>query len=182
MSETRLDITVSDSAQSVLDQLRLTGNAPDAAQDIERLSQWILARGAGIKGEGVTIKAKVGAVKATGTVTFTGDPSADETVTINGVAFTAKASGATGNQFNIGANVTAPAATLAAATNASNTAGIVNVVSASSAEGVVTLTSVVPGLVGNAITLAENMSNTTVSGSGRLTGGTDGTAYTLQRG
>jgi len=99
---------------------------------------------------------------ASGLVTFTGNPSNDETCTINGVVFTAKTSGATGNQFNIGASVTAHAANLAAAVNASTTAGIKDVISATSSLGVVTLTSKVAGESG-IYGLSETLSNATVT-------------------
>lgn len=117
----------------------------------------------------------MGAVQASGTITFTGLPVADETVTIGGIDFTAKASGATGNQFNIGASATLTAAALAAAINASTTAGIAGVVTATSALGVVTVTCIIPGRVGNGITLAEALTNATVSGA-RLASGADGTS------
>lgn len=123
------------------------------------------------------MKLKVGAVRATGLVTFGGLPVADETVTIGNVVFTAKDSGATGNQFNIGANVTAHAANLTTAINAS--ANLTGKITATSSEGVVTLTAVVPGLMGNALALSESMSNTTVTA---FASGTDGTAYNLTLG
>ena len=41
-------------------------------------------------------------VQASGTVTFTGVGAANDTILINGVTFTAVASGATGNQWNVG--------------------------------------------------------------------------------
>lgn len=100
--------------------------------------------------------------RATGTVVFTGNPSNDETVTINGVTFTAKTSGATGNQWNIGVGAAANATALAAAINASTTAGIVNVITASASSGTVTLTSNVAGVAG-LYSLTESLSNATVT-------------------
>lgn len=116
----------------------------------------------------------VGAVQATGLVTFTGAPSADETVTICNVVFTAKASGATGNQFNIGGSITATALNLATAINASSS--LSGIVTASPNVGVVTLTAVVPGTMGNGLGLSETLSNATVTA---FSGGTDGTAYSI---
>lgn len=109
-------------------------------------------------------------VKASGTVTFAGAPVANDTVTVNGVVFTAVASGATGNQFNIGGTVAITATNLAAAINASVTAGVAGVVTAASALGVVTISAFKTGVMGNSLTLAKVASNTTVSGA-TLTGG-----------
>src|SRR5574343_1125761 len=76
------------------------------------------------------INVKIGAVAASKAGTFTGAPTATETVTIKGVAFTARASGATGNEFNIGGTVTLTASALKDAINASTTAGIKDVIRA----------------------------------------------------
>ena len=100
--------------------------------------------------------------RATGAVVFTGNPSAGETVTINGVVFTARTSGATGNEWNIGAGAAANATALANAINASTTAGIVNVITASASSGTVTLTSNVAGVAG-LYSLSEALSNATVT-------------------
>lgn len=108
-----------------------------------------------------TLTASIDAIQAAGLVTFTGAPVADETLVIAGVTFTAKASGATGNQFNIGGDVTATAAALAAAVNAST--NLANIVTATSALGVVTLTAVLAGKMGNGLQLTENMTNTAVT-------------------
>lgn len=64
--------------------------------------------------------------------------TADDTVTIGTITFTAKASGATGNEFNIGADATADAVALAAAINASSS--VAGLVTAEAASGTVTLT------------------------------------------
>lgn len=52
-------------------------------------------------------------------VEFLGQPAVNSTITINGTAFTAKASGATGNQFDIGAALADTITNLAAVLNAS---------------------------------------------------------------
>lgn len=154
---------------------------PESRQGGINLINYISALVAGLKSG--SLSCKIGAVRASLAGTFTGAPTADETVTINGVAFTAKASGATGNQFNIGGTVTATAAALTAAINASTTAGIASVIEASSALGVVTVTCKVPGLVGNAIVVAESMSNFAWAGAAtKLASGTDGTTTTLNYG
>jgi len=110
------------------------------------------------------------AVQASGTVTLTSH-IATNTVTINGVVFTCVASGATGNQYNVGTD-TVTAANLAAAINASVSAAIAGLVTATSSGTVVTITAVTPGLLGNLITLAIS-ANGSVSGA-NATGGTQG--------
>lgn len=109
---------------------------------------------------------------ATGTIVFSAVASASDTVTINGTTFTFRASGATGNEANIGANATASAANLATAVNASATALVNAHVTAAAATGTVTFTSV-GHLFGNSVTIAKGTdagSVMTVSGA-RLTGG-----------
>lgn len=103
---------------------------------------------------------------ATGTLTFSANPAADDTVTINGTAITYKASGAAGNQINIGASKEATAQALVNFVTAHPTLGV----DASLSGAVVTFRAIERGLPGNAITLAENSTATTVSGA-NLTGG-----------
>lgn len=90
---------------------------------------------------------------------------ATHTATVNGVVFTAVAGAAGANQFSIDGTDTQDAAALAAAINASTSAGIVGVVSATSAAAVVTVTCLVPGVIGNAITLASSGATLAVSGA-----------------
>ncbi len=175
----RLDITVNEIAQTVLDQLRLAGTSADGPRDTERLGEWLVGRAAGTQGTGITIAANMGAVKATGTVTISG-MVATQTVIINGTTFTCVASGATANQFNVGGTDTITATNLAAAINASVTTTIKNVVVATSLAAVVTLTASVAGNTGNANTLTCAAGGS-VSGA-RMTGGLDGTLMTFQRG
>lgn len=104
---------------------------------------------------------------------------ATDAISINGVSFTAVASGATGNQFNVGADDAETAVNLAASINASVTALVDGYVTASSDDVTVTVTSVAYGLSGNAITIASADSTIVASGA-RLTGGAaDATAQTI---
>lgn len=131
-----------------------------------------------------TVLHSAAAVKASGTITWSGTGAANDTILINGVTFTAKASGATGNEWNVGASATLSAAAAAAAINASATALVANNVTASAASGVLTITAVYPGTTGNCITIAEGVdgsSHMTVSGA-RLTAGTNGTQVTYSFG
>lgn len=118
---------------------------------------------------------------ATATATLV-NAGATDSITINGVEFAAVVSGATGNQWNLGADDTADAANLAAKINASTTARVAGVVRATSALGVVTIIAMQPGLAGNCFRLTDTGTTITVTGSGYLAGGTGGniapTTYT----
>jgi len=116
-------------------------------------------------------------VKATATLTFSASGQvADETFTVNGVTFTAKDSGASGDQFNISGSVTTTAANVVTAVNASSSAGVDGCITASSDAGVVTFTADVAGVHGNGFTLSEALTNCTAVD---FASGSDGTSYTL---
>jgi hypothetical protein len=130
--------------------------------------------------EPMNIRVSLGGVKASGTLTFA-SVIATDIFSINGVSFTCVASGATGNQFNVGGSDALTAAAAAAAVNASATALVKDVVVASADGGVLTITAKHPGLTGNAIAIATADATITVSGA-RLTGGLDGDTETLNLG
>lgn len=135
----------------------------------------------GVKGGNydAAVVVRGGAVKASGTLTLA-SVVATNTCVINGVTFTAIASGATGNQFNVGGSDTATAENLAAAINASASAMVNQHVRATSSGAVVTVSAKLAGVSGNAITLAGS-TNITASGA-RLESGSDGIARTYQFG
>lgn len=124
---------------------------------------------------GASLYFKVGAVAAVGTITQTSTGAAnDETLTVAGVTFTAKTSGATGNEWNRSNTVSVSATNLAAAINASADTNIYVVASADA--GVVTVTALQPGVLGNLITITESCSNTSCV---TPAGGTNGTTYSI---
>lgn len=163
---------------SVPGQSNTTGaGAWDTVQDIAAFLQ------TEAMGRGINIRYADTAVSASTTGTFTGDPTAGDTVTLNGTAFTARASGAVANEYNfVPGNVTATAAALAAAINASTTAGIINTVGATSALGVVTFFSIVPGPVGKNIACSESTNNFTLADTTFSTGGTQSHNATISAG
>lgn len=110
--------------------------------------------------------------KATGSVAFAGQPTANDTITINGVVFTAKASGAAGNEFNIGADLGESIDNLVTVLNGSAVAAVALATYANVTDTSMSVTFDAYGTAGNAFTLAESGSNTSVSGA-TLTGGTD---------
>ncbi len=126
--------------------------------------------------QGAKLDFNIGAVKASGTVTFASTgPTNGQTCTLFGVTFTAVTSGATGNQFNINATPATVAANFAAAVNAATS--LAGIVTATSALGVATVSAVVPGKIGNGLVMANvNLSNTTFV---TLAAGSDGTAYSI---
>lgn len=128
--------------------------------------------------------APAAAVRATGTVTFSGLPSNGETATVGDDTYTfvAALTGGTGDPYEvlIGADATATGDNLEAAINGDAGAGttygtgtVANAqATASNAAGVVTITARGASESGNDIVLAENAANTAVSGA-TLTGGAD---------
>lgn len=171
MSQFRVIYTVPSNAQTVKDKLRLYGGSsvsPAAPEMTQRVASYTDAIAGGMYTG--TLLVATSAVAATGTVTLASSISGD-TVTINGVVFTEVASGATNNQFNHGATDTITAANLASAINISTTANVNRVVSATSAAAIVTITSKVPGNIGNLGTLAIS-AHGSVSGA-TLTGGSE---------
>lgn len=114
-----------------------------------------------------------GAVKASGTITSTGTAGAGETATICGITVTARASGAVENEFDVSADVAVQAANIAEMINESS--DLAGIVTAEAVAGVVTVTAVVPGLIGNGLVMADvNLANVAIAS---FTGGLDGTEF-----
>lgn len=123
---------------------------------------------------GGQLEVTTGTVFATGALTSTGAATAAETFSLANVIFTARDSGATGNEFNVSSNVTTQATNIKNAINGStNLAGIVT---ATSLAGVVTISAVNPGTSGNGIQLSESLTNVSATA---FSGGTNGTTYTM---
>lgn len=114
--------------------------------------------------------------QASETVTLVGVVATDK-VTINGHDFVAVAGAPVGDQFDVTGTDAQDAANLAAAINASATAGILGIVTAVNVPGqnTVTITAVAYGTLGNAITVAQTGGHITVP-TATLAGGTNPTA------
>lgn len=171
-----------DEGSTDMQELVHVADTSNLIQFINKLRNYFGALSGGVRK--AQVRVDVAAVKATGTVTFSGIGAANDTVLVNGTTFTAVASGATGNQWNVGASATLSAAALAAAINASATALVTDNVVAEAASGVITFTAKNPGTIGNCITIAEGVdgsSHMAVSAA-RLTGGTNGTQKTYALG
>ena len=113
----------------------------------------------------------VATVAARGSLTLLANLIANDTVTVDGVVYTAVASGATGQQFNIGANAAATATAMAAIINPSAN------VAAVATGAVVNLTAKALGLAGNARALATNASARITLSGATLTGGANGHTF-----
>lgn len=109
-------------------------------------------------------------VRASGTITLVS--CATDTVTVGKTTFTGTGTPTLSTHFETDGTDTADAAALAAAINAH--ADTSKVVYATSALGVVTVTALVHGTIGNHIVLSETGSTMTCTGSGYLTGGLGG--------
>lgn len=162
-----------------------SGKGPKAL--VQSLSDYLLGvssgteLGTGSAAPSIALSVNGSATAATGTVTFSNVATANDTVLINGVTFTAVASGATGNQWNVGTGASGSALGLATTVAASSTALITGVVTASASSGVTTVTASNSGFQGNSVTIAEGVdggSVISVSGA-RLTGGLEDAAAVL---
>ena len=117
----------------------------------------------------VTSKSSGIGAAASGTVTLTANPAANDTVTINGTAVTFVSTAPAGSQVLIGASAAATAANLQAFLAASTDANL-SQCSYSTTGSVTTVTAIAVGNAGNAITLAKSSSAITLSGA-TLAGG-----------
>lgn len=109
-------------------------------------------------------------VAATGDITFTANPSASHTITINGVVWTFVASGATGTQTNIGGSLAATLTQLATDLNASVNASITPATYSNGGGTKLNIVHDAVGGGGNSFTLASSNANGVVSGA-TLSGG-----------
>lgn len=171
MATLNLRVTVSDTKATLVRDL-VTGQTLTGRERLmNRLLNLLQAMSSGDRGMAAMVLNVVDpASTAKGTITVA-TAIATNTVTINGVVFTAVASGATANQFNVGTDAVT-ATNLAASINASVTALVAGVVSAAAVGTVVTISAIQGGSLGNIITLASSGSTVNPSGA-RFTGGVD---------
>lgn len=117
---------------------------------------------------GEPIVRTAGGTQASGTITFADNPTADDTITINGVVFTFVASGATGNEINIGVSLDLTLDNMVSVLQASVDPAVALATYTENGVSVLTITYDTNGVDGNAFTLAASAD--TVSGA-TLTGG-----------
>jgi len=117
-------------------------------------------------------------VQASSTMTLSGQPSANDTFTVDGTTVTFVASGATGNQVNIGSSTQITAANFWTFLINSTDVNIAKATyTLNTSTNVVTVTYIGVGTAGNAFTLAKSGSNLAV-GHGTLQGGLNASAVT----
>ncbi len=110
--------------------------------------------------------------KASGTVTFSGQPANDETLVINGTTITFKTTATLANEVQIGANTTATVENLVEALNLSSDANISEATYSSNGD-VLTIEADNSGTTGNSIAFdASDITGATQSGA-TLSGGAD---------
>jgi hypothetical protein len=149
---------------------------PDRRNLVRRLITMLKALVVGIRRGRLVIHvdSATDATKATLDGTYTAVAPANDTVTVAGVLFTAKASPSGEAEFAIGASATASATNLAAKIAAhSSLKGIVTASSPSA--GVVRVTSELEGRIGNLFTVAESSSDFTWAGGATKLAGGSGT-------
>ena len=123
-----------------------------------------LKRGSLVNVSGEQIAATTDGVKASGTITFADQPSADDSVTVGTTTLTFKSADPGENEVLIGADLAATLDNLIAA--------LPDSVTGSKSSGVVTVTAKTAGTAGNSIALAKSGTDITVSGA-TLSGGVD---------
>lgn len=144
----------------------ITVKVPLAETDLDTLY-------AVMKQSGVTMTDN--GVKAAGTVTYSTQPAANDTITVNGHKFTFVATSPVGvDQVLIGATLGATLASLAAVLQASTDANVLAATYTASSTAL-SVSYYKSGVVGNSFTLAVTGTAATVSGA-TLTGGVDPTA------
>lgn len=137
---------------------------PAVADALEIAASQNLKRGSLVNVSGEQIAATTDGVKASGTITFADQPTADDTVTVGTTTLTFKSADPGENEVLIGTDLAATLDNLIAA--------LPDSVTGSKSSGVVTITAATDGTAGNSIALAKSGDDITVSGA-TLSGGVD---------
>jgi len=111
--------------------------------------------------------------RAQGTIQVASQPSALDTVTINGNVLTAVAGAPAVDEFQIGGSIAATAANLRAAINLGTNSFDTDVAASDDGVDLVTLTAQAAGTAGNAVTLVSSVPGVLVISGATLSGGAD---------
>ena len=123
---------------------------------------------------------QVGGTRAQATLTVSSTGSLNsETMAVNGITFTAVTSGATGNQFDISTTPATQAENMTVAFN--NSSDLKGVIKAERSGAVVTLYSMVPGVIGDTIAISESLTNVALSDFATESTGVDGSGYEVDK-
>jgi hypothetical protein len=146
--------------------------APGQIPAIVNFENYVAALSGGLQSGSMVFN--VGATKASATLTSYAAANPSETFTLLNIVFTAVDSSPGVNQFVLSSNVTTQATNIKNVINASGS--LTGKVTATSLAGVVTITSLVAGSIGNGLMLTRDLTNTSITD---FAGGSDGTEYTL---
>ncbi len=175
-SKVRLDLTIPSNEATFIAKTLPMNTGPH--RSFSNLSSYFAAI-AGAVYSGAMVET-TGAVQAYGLITSTGTATNGDTMTVANVTLTAETSGAdyTMGQFDISGTVATQATNIARAIN--STPAFSGIVTATHALGVVTVTAVAPGTMGNGIELdLGTMHNMSVTAFAH---GVDGHTYTYSIG
>lgn len=167
-----LVITASlDTTQSILQQ-KTQLDTTRGQHAINQVKNLLKGAGARVQGNIRVQSGGAAPVRASGTITLA-SVAANDTVVLGGTTLTAKASPANENEFSQAGTNTQDAAALAAKINAHST--LSQVLSATSSGAVVTVTCLIPGVIGNHFTMTQTGGTMTLSAA-KLASGTGGAA------
>lgn len=129
--------------------------------------------------ESVVAAGQADGTAATGTLTVDTQPTAADTIVVNGVTLTFIAGASTATDVQIGADTVETAANLAAVLTASVNASLI-LANYSSAANIVSITYTAQGTAGNAYTLANSSGGDVIASAATLLGGVDGISRSLE--
>ncbi len=153
-------------------------NATDRSETLGALERLFKGIKSGNYEGYATVAIQKNAVAASAIVTFGGEVSVNDTVTVNGVVFTAVASPSTAVQFQAHATAATAAASLVLKVNANTSAKLAKL-TAGNVLGVITLTADEAGASGNGYTVAKSGTNIEVTND--FAGGSNGTDYSITK-
>lgn len=158
-------------------QNKVLGPASKPREEASKLHNYFNSIAGGDRDAKLVVQVNSGdAVKASGTTTFSSFAAAD-TFTIGSETFTCESSGASGNnQFNKGGTDTLSAAAAVLIINAHP--NLKQTVLASSSGAIITVTSIVPGKIGNYINIAISAHGSVSAAT--LGSGADAATYSSQ--
>lgn len=136
----------------------------------------LVTQGLSMNDRHTTLIGKIAGVQATGSITFTGQPSTTQTVSIGGTTVEFITSGATGLEVDIGVSETASVAALLAFLQASTDPNLSKCTYSAVGTNEILITSILDGEIGNAIALATTVTGASVSGAA-LAGGLNGSPH-----
>lgn len=168
-----VNLIVNDNTLNATTMLELRDTSAENKEKLVKLASWLKEFATWGNGAFTVRVSSTAAVRAVGTITLTGNPSADETISIGATVFTFKASASTESEITIGANAAATVTNIVTKINAHSVASKL-FLAADGAGDTVVVTHLSGGLGGNGVRFAEAASNLTMDGSGLLGGTTAG--------